>query len=80
MVFFSIMAHQAYACAAFWTYGAEMTMVMYKCANNSMDAYLSALGDMNGTIKPATDDGVEQGRTADVIPFPAHRLGSFRAE
>ncbi|UEM22300.1 hypothetical protein JL100_006010 [Skermanella mucosa] len=82
MVFFSIMAHQAYACAAFWTYSAEMTLAMYKCVNTSMDVYLSTLAGTDIPVRFTDKEGrlSGEGRSADVIPFPFHRLGSTRAK
>ena len=80
MLVFSIMAHQAYACATLWTCGAEMSLAMCKCINSSMEAYLEAIEGTYGTIKvpgPFTSShGV--GHSADVIPFPIHKTVSSR--
>jgi hypothetical protein len=80
MILLSIMAHQAYACATLWTYGAEVSLAMCRCINSSMDAYLAALEDTHGAIgvsAPFVSSG-ERGRSADVIPFPIHKVGASR--
>jgi hypothetical protein len=80
MFVFSMMAHQAYACATLWTCGAEMSLAMCKCINSSMEAYLEALEGSYGTVK-ATGSFTPPpgfGRSADVIPFPIHKTVSSR--
>jgi hypothetical protein len=77
---FSIMAHQAYACATLWTCGAEVSLAMCRCINSSMEAYLEALEGAQRTMKvtgsftPASG----LGRSAEVIPFPLHKTASSR--
>ena len=80
MLLFSMMAHQAYACATFWTCGAEMSLAMCRCINSSMEAYLDALDNKNGKIgvSMASVSPAGHGRTADVIPFPIHKTVSSR--
>ena len=80
MILFSMMANQAYACAAFWTCGAEMSLAMCKCINSSMDAYLGTLEERNGAVKvpQLAASAAEHGHSADVIPFPLHRKNSSR--
>ena len=80
MLLFSIMAHQAYAYATFWTCGAEMSLAMCRCINSSMEAYLGALDEKNGRIGVSLTSmpSARHGRTADVIPFPIHKTISSR--
>jgi hypothetical protein len=80
MIMFSIMAHQAYACATIWTCGAEMSLAMCKCINSSMEAYLEAIEGSYGTINVTGSftSSPGHGRSADVIPFPIHKTVSSR--
>ena len=80
MILFSMMANQAYACAALWTCGAEMSLAVCKCINSSMDAYLGTLEESNGALKPPqlAASSAEHGHSADVIPFPVHKRNSSR--
>jgi len=80
MILLSMMAQQAYACATLWTYGAQVSLAMCRCINSSMDAYLTALEDThdaNGVSATFVSSG-ERGRSADVIPFPIHKVGVSR--
>ena len=80
MLLFSIMAHQAYACAALWTCGAEMNLAMCRCINSSMEAYLGTLEGTHGAVKVSvpSSSSAERGHSADVIPFPIHKTVSSR--
>jgi hypothetical protein len=80
MILLSIMAHQAYACATLWTCGAEMSLAMCKCINSSMEVYFGALEETHGVVKvsPPFASSAEHVRSADVIPFPIHKINSSR--
>jgi hypothetical protein len=80
MILLSIMAHQAYACATLWTCGAEMSLAMCKCINSSMEAYLGTLEETHDAAKvPAPfASSTEHAHSADVIPFPIHKINSSR--
>jgi len=80
MILFSIMARQAYACATLWTCGAEISLAMCKCINSSMDAYLGAFEETHGTVRvtPSLGSSAEHPRSAEVIPFPVHKVSLSR--
>jgi len=80
MFLFSLMARQTSAYLVFWACSAEFALAACKCADISMKMVFTVptgagqvLPDAGRRIHPA-----QSSRTAEVIPFPLHRVGHRR--